>query len=118
MAGQSVFADNVELRGLPDSGPAAALHSVLESLASEFECNEILVEAGSTLSTAFIEAGLVDELIVYIAPKLIGRDGKALVEISGLSAMSATRNFSIVNLALIGADIRVTLVPKSNIQSE
>jgi len=34
------------------------------------------------------------------------------VEISGLSAMSATRNFSIVNLALIGADIRVTLVPK------
>ena len=53
------------------------LHSVLESLASDFACAEVLVEAGATLSTAFIQAGLVDELVVYIAPKLLGSDARA-----------------------------------------
>ena len=50
---------------------------VLESLASEYHCNDILVEAGPTLCGAFLRTRLVDELIVYVAPKLMGDDGKA-----------------------------------------
>jgi len=112
-SGQLVLADNVELQAVAATGPQVALNIVLESLASEFECNEILVEAGATLSTAFVEAGLVDELIVYIAPKLLGSDGRALLEVTGLTSLAESINFSIVDLTLIGGDIRVTLVPQT-----
>lgn len=88
------------------------LCSVLESLASEFECNEILVEAGSILSSAFISAGLVDELIVFIAPQLLGSDARALFEASGLSALTAAPRFELSDVQRIGDDVRLTLLPQ------
>ena len=88
------------------------LLSVLESLASDFECNEILVEAGSTLSSAFISAGLVDELIVYIAPKLLGSDARALFEASGLTALTTAPQFELADVERFGNDVRLTLHPQ------
>ena len=60
---------------------------MLEYLASKFTCNDVLIEAGPTLSGSFIRAGLVDELVVYIAPKLLGSDAKPLFEITGLESL-------------------------------
>jgi diaminohydroxyphosphoribosylaminopyrimidine deaminase/5-amino-6-(5-phosphoribosylamino)uracil reductase len=88
------------------------LLSVLESLAELDECNEVLVEAGATLSGSFIEAGLVDELIIYIAPKLLGSDGRPLLGMSGLNELSDAIEFKVDSLEQVGADIKVTLRPR------
>lgn len=104
-------APNVEYLQVAASGKRVNLHSVLESLASDFECTEVLVEAGATLSTAFVQAGLVDELIVYIAPKLLGSDARSLLNIVGIESMSDSLNFEITDLRQIDRDIRVVLKP-------
>ena len=104
-------ASNVEYLQAAASGKRVSLHSVLESLASDFACTEVLVEAGATLSTAFIKAGLVDELIVYIAPKLLGSDARSLLNIAGIESMSDSLNFEITDLQQIDCDIRVVLKP-------
>lgn len=112
-----VFPGNVTVKTQSGGEPQIQLRSVLESLAADFECNEILIEAGPILSTAFIQAGLVDELLVYIAPKLLGKDGRALVELSGLQSLSESIEFEITDVAIVGSrphsDIRVTLLPRN-----
>jgi diaminohydroxyphosphoribosylaminopyrimidine deaminase/5-amino-6-(5-phosphoribosylamino)uracil reductase len=105
------LASNVEYVQAAASGKRVSLHSVLESLAFDFACTEVLVEAGATLSTAFIQAGLVDELIVYIAPKLLGSDARSLLNIAGIESMSDSLNFEITDLQQIDRDIRVVLKP-------
>ncbi len=112
------YSRNVTVKPLAGGDSKVPLRSVLESLATEFECNEVLVEAGTIVSTAFIQAGLVNELVVYIAPKLLGKDGHALVEFSGLQSLSAVIEFEIVDVAMIGSsgqsDIRIVLQPRTN----
>tara|TARA_B110000444_G_scaffold256172_1_gene291984 strand:- start:811 stop:1968 length:1158 start_codon:yes stop_codon:yes gene_type:complete len=109
--GAKTPASNVEYLQVAASGKRVNLHSVLESLASDFECAEVLVEAGTTLSTAFIQAGLVDELIVYIAPKLLGSDARSLLNIVGIESMSDSLDFEVTDLRQIDRDIRVVLKP-------
>lgn len=84
------------------------LRSVLESLA-QFECNDVLVEAGATLSAAFIQAGLVDEVLVYLAPKLLGADAKPLFTLTGLTNMGDVPEFTTKSVTQLGQDIRITL---------
>lgn len=86
------------------------LQSVLESLAQK-ACNEVLVEAGATLGGAFIEAGLVDELVVFIAPKLLGADAKPLLALQGLVKLAAAPSFQIHEMTQVGQDIKITLRP-------
>ncbi len=104
-------ASNVEYLEAAASGKRVSLHCVLESLASDFDCTEVLVEAGATLSTAFIRAGLVDELIIYIAPKLLGSDARSLLNIAGIESMSDSLDFEITDLRQVDSDIRVVLKP-------
>jgi len=105
------FPDNVEVVRATKAASRVSLQFVLESLASKFACNEVLVEAGSTLSSAFIQAGLVDELLVYIAPRLLGSDAKALFDLTGLQSLADSVDFEVKDLDKVGGDIRVTLVP-------
>ena len=116
--GANSFAEassSVEARLAPNTGESPSrvdLLSVLELLAELDECNEVLVEAGATLSGSFIEAGLVDELIIYIAPKLLGSDGRPLLGMSGLNELSDAIEFKVDSLEQVGADIKVTLRPR------
>ena len=116
--GANSFAEassSVEARLAPNTGESPSrvdLLSVLESLAELDECNEVLVEAGATLSGSFIEAGLVDELIIYIAPKLLGSDGRPLLGMSGLNELSDAIEFKVESVEQVGADIKVTLRPR------
>jgi diaminohydroxyphosphoribosylaminopyrimidine deaminase/5-amino-6-(5-phosphoribosylamino)uracil reductase len=115
-ANSSVEASSpIAVRLAPNSGESVSrvsLLSVLESLAELDECNEVLVEAGATLSGSFIEAGLVDELIVFIAPKLLGSDGRPLLGMSGLNELSDAIEFKVESVEQVGADIKVTLRPR------
>jgi len=70
--------------------------------------NEVLVESGANLAGAFIEQELADELILFQAPKLMGGDGKNLVEMPNLTTLSQAKALTITDVRLVGCDIRIT----------
>ncbi|MGR6840348.1 bifunctional diaminohydroxyphosphoribosylaminopyrimidine deaminase/5-amino-6-(5-phosphoribosylamino)uracil reductase RibD [Aliivibrio wodanis] len=84
------------------------LSEVVDKIAQEYNVNHIWVEAGATLAASMIEANLVDELIIYLAPKLMGADGRSLLNLIGLKAMSEAIDLNITDVRMVGKDIRIT----------
>lgn len=78
---------------------------VLQDLARR-ECNELHVEAGGTLTSALLRAGLVDELLVYLAPKLIG-PGLPLYTSAPMSQLSDALEFKFQECTPVGTDLRL-----------
>jgi diaminohydroxyphosphoribosylaminopyrimidine deaminase / 5-amino-6-(5-phosphoribosylamino)uracil reductase len=87
------------------------LDAVLERL-GELECNEVLVEAGPTLAGDFIRLGLVDEIVVYMAPVVLGDAARGLFNLPPLSRMCDRCEFEWRDVARIGDDLRLTLRPR------
>lgn len=85
------------------------LAALLAALA-ERPCNEVLVEAGPTLTGAFLRAGLWDELLLYVAPKLLGSDARPLAQLPFARMLEAIEA-RIVHRTGIGDDLRLRLVP-------
>lgn len=76
------------------------------------QINSIWVEAGAELAGALLQAGLVDELIVYMAPKLLGENGRALCVLPGLQSLSDAPQFILSDVRQVGADLRLRLKPQ------
>jgi len=87
------------------------LASLLRYLARR-EINEVLVETGPTLAGAFLEAGLVDEIILYLAPHLMGDAARGLFRLPGLERMRDRIALRIRDLRMVGSDLRITAVPQ------
>ena len=83
---------------------------VLMMLLGKQQINSIWVEAGPTLAGALLEAGLVDELIVYIAPKLLGSDARGLCVLPGLEKLEQAPHFKFNEIRHVGPDICLHLV--------
>ncbi len=94
-----------EKRGFMD------LQAILETLA-ELECNEVLVEAGAGMNGAFLAAGLIDELIVYMAPHMLGDSARGMFSLPPLHSMEERREFEIHDLRMLGNNIRLIVRPK------
>lgn len=91
-------------------GPGRAdLPALLAELGAQ-GVNELHVEAGPVLSGAFLDAGLVDELLVYQAPLLIG-EGRPLAALSPLAALADARRWRLIEAVAIGPDQRLRLRP-------
>ena len=86
------------------------LSSVLAILAAR-DINEVQVEAGPTLCGALFAAGLVDELLLYVAPILLGNDARALLDLPALSDMSSRWKLGVVDQRMIDQDWRLLLRP-------
>jgi transcriptional regulator NrdR len=86
------------------------LHVLLCYLAQR-EINEVLIEAGPTLAGAAMQAGLVDELLIYQAPHLMGSDARVLLDLPGLERMEQRIALRIAEVRQIGVDLRLTLHP-------
>ncbi len=72
--------------------------------------NEILVEAGPTLAAALLAEELVDELVCYQAPKLLGADARPMVTME-IGQLAEAVQLSFVDVSRIGDDLRITAVP-------
>ncbi len=70
--------------------------------------NDVLVESGAQLAGAFIEQNLVDELVLYQAAKLMGDDGKGLVNMPSVMKLSDAKALDITDIRMVGKDIRLT----------
>jgi diaminohydroxyphosphoribosylaminopyrimidine deaminase/5-amino-6-(5-phosphoribosylamino)uracil reductase len=92
------------------SGGGLQLDAVLRRLA-QLQANEVWVEAGARLAGALLHAELVDELIVYLAPSLLGPQALALAQLPELSKLEQRLRFEFTDCTQIGADLRLTAVP-------
>ncbi|MEF1329529.1 bifunctional diaminohydroxyphosphoribosylaminopyrimidine deaminase/5-amino-6-(5-phosphoribosylamino)uracil reductase RibD [Vibrio sp. M260121] len=90
------------------------LAATLRNVASGYHINHLWVEAGATLASSLIKANLVDELIVYLAPKLMGSDGRGLIGALGLTEMAQVIDLTITDVRMVGVDIRITATVKRN----
>ncbi|WP_418304116.1 bifunctional diaminohydroxyphosphoribosylaminopyrimidine deaminase/5-amino-6-(5-phosphoribosylamino)uracil reductase RibD [Nitrosospira lacus] len=91
---------------MPDKNENVDLVKMMQTLA-DFEINEVMVEAGSKLSGALISAGLVDELVIYFAPCLIGDVARGMLQLPELTDLADKRALTIHDLRMVGPDIRV-----------
>ncbi|UTM56609.1 bifunctional diaminohydroxyphosphoribosylaminopyrimidine deaminase/5-amino-6-(5-phosphoribosylamino)uracil reductase RibD [Photobacterium sp. CCB-ST2H9] len=82
------------------------LTALMQALARQ-DINHLWVEAGAGLAGALVRAGLVDELILYQAPKLMGSDSRGLMDLHGLSAMSEVPSLVLKDVRMVGQDIRI-----------
>jgi len=70
-------------------------------------CNEVLIEAGATLSGAFLERDLVDEMVTYLAPTVLGADSRGMFAIAPLASLAERSVWDIVDTRRVGADLRI-----------
>jgi diaminohydroxyphosphoribosylaminopyrimidine deaminase/5-amino-6-(5-phosphoribosylamino)uracil reductase len=87
-----------------------ALAEVLRRLGAR-QVNEIWAEAGPTLAGALLAAGLVDELVLYLAPTLLGPDARPLAQLPPLARLADRPAWRIHDLRAIGPDARIMLRP-------
>lgn len=86
------------------------LRRLLADLARR-EVNELLVEGGATLAGALLEAGLIDELVLYMAPHLLGDGARGLFHLPGIGSMARRIGVEILDVRAIGNDWRITARP-------
>jgi diaminohydroxyphosphoribosylaminopyrimidine deaminase/5-amino-6-(5-phosphoribosylamino)uracil reductase len=94
---------------LPWQAGGLDLHALMAELSTR-QCNEILVESGPRLAGALLQAGLLDELIVYMAPTLMGDLARPLLSLP-LQHMSEKVPLRIEDVRKIGEDWRFTVSP-------
>ena len=87
------------------------LSALLQKL-GERECNDVLVEAGPILGGRFLELGLADELVVYVAPKLLGPDGKPMFGLPRLDRLDDAVQFKVQSMESIGPDVKLVVRPQ------
>ena len=112
-ASQSVSAEvsatGVDLLALARTETGLDLVALVEHLAAR-HCNEILVESGPRLAGALLQAGLLDEMIVYMAPTLMGSAAQPLLQLP-LDSMSQKVPLEVVDVRRVGQDWRFTAIP-------
>ena len=91
---------------LPDGNGRVELPAMIRDLAQR-GCNEVLVEAGSTLNGALLRAGMTDELLLYIAPKLLGDMARGMAQLGGLSSLDQSVKLKWQDMRQVGADMRI-----------
>jgi len=100
-----------EVVGVPLDGDGHVdLQNVLTDLGRR-ECNDVLVEAGPTLAGKFLQLGLADELIVYIAPIILGSEARAMALLPPLDRIEDVLRYTLHATERIGADIKLILRP-------
>ena len=102
---EALKARGVTVIYLPDPHGKVDLQAMLRDLAQR-EVNELHIEAGHKLNGSFIRAGLVDELLVYVAPKLLGV-GQGLASFGPLESLLDATQLQFMSAEMIGDDLRI-----------
>lgn len=98
--------NNVEVVTVTESHGQVDLGAVLDELGRR-EINEVHLECGARLSGAMLQAGLIDELVIYMAPVLMGDAGRGLFHLPGMEKMADRIQLNIVDQRQVGTDWRL-----------
>lgn len=99
--------NGAEVIALPGDPHGIDLLALLQELAAR-EHSEVLFECGAKLAGSLVSARLVDELIIYVAPRLIGNSGRSLLNLPEIDRMSGLVDLRIQDIRPVGEDFRVT----------
>lgn len=109
---KSLIDAGAEVQRLPaDAQGRVDLPALLEWLASHEAVNELLVETGATLAGAMINAALIDELHLFVAPTLLGGEARPLFALPGLTLMADQQRLKIHDIRAVGQDWRIIASP-------
>jgi len=92
---------------LPAENGRVSLKALMAYL-DQRECNEVLLETGATLAGAFAEAELIDELVVFMAPTLMGDDARGLLHLPGIKKMADQKRLTLTDCRMVGTDMMIT----------
>ena len=84
---------------------------ILERVAAR-NVNDVLVEAGPGLAAAFIAGNFADEIVAYVAPKILGDDAMSAFALPAPAKLGLAREFEFVDVRRLGTDLRLTLAPR------
>jgi len=104
----------VRCLSLPE-GPGGVDLKALMGVLAELQINELQVEAGAVLCGALLSAGLVDEILYYLAPVLLGEGGPGPFALGVLESMAQRTQLEISGECRIGDDLRIILRPKAKL---
>ncbi len=100
-----------EVYRLPDNNGRLDLQHVMRFLASQ-HINDVLVEAGAILNGVLLSENLLDEIIVYLAPSIMGDQGRGLFHLPDVLTMAAKKELKLLDVRQVGDDLRLTLAPQ------
>ncbi|GAA5159382.1 bifunctional diaminohydroxyphosphoribosylaminopyrimidine deaminase/5-amino-6-(5-phosphoribosylamino)uracil reductase RibD [Viridibacterium curvum] len=101
-----LLAKGAEILALPARDGHVAPDALMEALGQR-GYNEVLVEAGSRLNGALLAAGCVDELLLYLAPKVLGSDARGMLDLPGLERLADASQWVFDDFRKVGDDLRV-----------
>jgi len=104
-------AKGAQVKQVQNHNGAVDLNVMLDVL-GELQINEVLLETGATLSGAMLEAKLIDEIVIYMAPILMGDEARGLYRLPHLRSMQDKVQLDIVDVRMIGSDMRITALPQ------
>ena len=90
----------------PDGSGRVDLAALMTELARR-GVNEVHVEGGGRLNGALLSEGLVDELLLYLAPCMIGDKARGLFDMPELTSLDSKRRLAVRDMRMVGGDLRV-----------
>lgn len=112
-AANALRSKGAEVAAFPAAGERVDMEPLLAHLAQR-EINELHVECGATLAGALLDAGLVDELVLYLAPLLLGSNSRPLAVLENITGMKQRLELKLEDLRAVGNDLRLTARPRPN----
>ncbi|HTQ00505.1 MAG TPA: bifunctional diaminohydroxyphosphoribosylaminopyrimidine deaminase/5-amino-6-(5-phosphoribosylamino)uracil reductase RibD [Casimicrobiaceae bacterium] len=110
----AAWGPQVECLALPDGQGRVDLPALMRELAAR-GINELHVEAGAKLNGALLDAGLVDEILLYVAPAILGDPARGLFERDApLAALAQRAEFAFRDVRRIGEDLRIVARSKGS----
>jgi diaminohydroxyphosphoribosylaminopyrimidine deaminase/5-amino-6-(5-phosphoribosylamino)uracil reductase len=109
---QELEAQGARIETVGRSAQGVDLHQVLARLA-ELEVNEVLVEAGSRLVGSLLDKRLVNELLIYMAPHVLGSGARGMFELSGPASLQERLQLKFTDVRRLGDDLRIMARPDS-----
>ena len=99
-------ARGVEVLFLPAANGKVDLSALMDELGKR-EINELHVEAGFKLNGSLLRAGLVDELVLYMAPTVLGDRARGMFDLPALDTLAQRRELELYDLCRVGRDVRI-----------
>ncbi|MDP4556171.1 bifunctional diaminohydroxyphosphoribosylaminopyrimidine deaminase/5-amino-6-(5-phosphoribosylamino)uracil reductase RibD [Halomonas meridiana] len=103
-----------EIQVVPAENGRIALADMLRWLADNEQVNELLVETGATLAGALLEADLIDELQLFVAPTLLGGEARPLFALPGITQMADQKRLAVTASRTVGSDWWIIATPQAD----
>lgn len=111
-SGMRLTQKGARIEAAPEVDGRLSLEAVLGRL-GELEVNELQVEAGPTLAGELVRLSLADELLLYVAPCILGNRARPLLALPEPASLGAAQGFSLIDAGMLGDDWRLRLRPRA-----